>query len=192
MNDVYNFVKNISMRKLSMDELSRIGIDDFKNSAKTPILVVLDNIRSQNNIGSVFRTADAFRIEAIYLCGITATPPHREIHKTALGATDSVDWKYFETTEEAINTLKNKDYKIYAVEQIESSIKLNNLEIESNERIALVFGNEINGVNEEILPLCDNAIEIPQIGTKHSLNMAVSAGIVLWELFSKYQKKGVL
>lgn len=180
------------MRKLSMDELSRIGIDDFKNSAKTPILVVLDNIRSQNNIGSVFRTADAFRIEAIYLCGITATPPHREIHKTALGATDSVDWKYFETTKEAINTLKNKDYKIYAVEQIESSIKLNNLEIESNERIALVFGNEINGVNEDVLPLCDNAIEIPQIGTKHSLNMAVSAGIVLWELFSKYQKKGVL
>ena len=180
------------MRKLSMDELSRIGIDDFKNSAKTPILVVLDNIRSQNNIGSVFRTADAFRIEAIYLCGITATPPHREIHKTALGATDSVDWKYFQSTSEAINDLKNSGYAVYAVEQIEGSIKLNDINLNEDEQIALVFGNEINGVSDEILPLCDKAIEIPQIGTKHSLNMAVSAGIVLWEFFKKYQKKGLL
>lgn len=180
------------MRKLSMDELSRIGIDDFKNSAKTPILVVLDNIRSQNNIGSVFRTADAFRIEAIYLCGITATPPHREIHKTALGATDSVDWKYFQSTSEAINDLKNSGYAVYAVEQIEGSIKLNDINLNEDEQIALVFGNEINGVSDEILPLCDKAIEIPQIGTKHSLNMAVSASIVLWEFFKKYQKKGLL
>lgn len=173
------------MRKLKNEELERKTIEEFKHSDKTPIVVVLDNVRSLNNIGSVFRTADAFLIEAVYLCGITATPPHKDIHKTALGATDSVAWKYFPDTLSAIENLKKENHKIYAIEQTEKSIFLNNFSPNKNEKIALIFGNEINGVAQNAIEQCDASIEIPQLGTKHSLNIAVSVGVVVWDIFSK-------
>lgn len=178
---------SLFMRKLSMDELNRKSTDEFKKAEKLPIIIVLDNVRSMNNVGSVFRTADAFLVEAIYLCGVTATPPHREIQKTALGATETVNWKHFETTLEAVNSLKNAGYKVYAVEQAEQSIMLNKFTSDSN-KIALVFGNEITGVEQAAIDVCDACIEIPQYGTKHSLNISVSAGIVVWEIAKSISK----
>ncbi len=177
------------MRKLKNSELNRISIEEFKEQEKTPVIIVLDNIRSQNNTGSIFRTADAFLLEGIYLCGITATPPHREIHKTALGATDSVNWKYFKETTDAIKFLKQKKYRIYAVEQAHESILLNNFRPTKDEKIAIIFGNEVNGIDEEVMNMVDACIEIPQYGTKHSLNVSVSAGIVIWDVFMKSKRK---
>ncbi len=176
------------MRKLLNSELERKSIQQFRESPKLPVVVVLDNIRSQSNIGSVFRTSDAFLIEAIYLCGITAQPPHREIQKTALGATESVVWKYFPTTTEAVDYLRNKGYILIAVEQAEGSVNLQDINIERGGRYALIFGHEINGVAQDIVDRCDMCTEIPQFGTKHSFNIAVSAGIVLWEVSKKLAK----
>jgi len=170
------------MRKLSMDELNRKSVDEFKRSEKIPVIVVMDNIRSMHNVGSVFRTADAFLLEAIYLCGYTAQPPHRDINKTALGATETVSWKHFETTVEAVKTLQQNGYKVYAIEQVESSISLENFSIRADEKTAVVFGNEVEGVQQEVIALCEGCIEIPQLGMKHSLNISVAAGIVLWEI----------
>jgi 23S rRNA (guanosine2251-2'-O)-methyltransferase len=164
-----------------MDELGRLSVDDFKQAAKNPVMVVLDNIRSMHNVGSVFRTADAFLAEGICLCGYTPQPPHRDIHKTALGATETVDWLYFPTTMEAAQALKQKGYKLFAVEQAEGSISLEKFTI-ANEKMAVIFGNEVGGVDAEVLKLCDGCIEIPQLGTKHSLNISVAAGIVLWKI----------
>jgi 23S rRNA (guanosine2251-2'-O)-methyltransferase len=175
------------MRKLLNKELNRLSTEAFKDADKLPVVVVLDNVRSQHNIGSVFRTSDAFRMEAIHLCGITATPPHREIHKTALGATDTVSWKYFETTKQSVDFLKENSYKVYAIEQAVGSINLEDFTIKTNEKIALVFGNEVDGVSEEIMHEVDGCIEIPQYGTKHSLNISVSAGIVIWEISKLYE-----
>ena len=172
-------------RKLLNDELNRLSIDDYKKASKVPIIVVLDNIRSLSNIGSVFRTADAFRIEAIYLCGITAQPPHREIHKTALSATESVDWFYFKSSEEAVKSLKKRNFKIISVEQVENSVMLNDFEANSDDHYALVFGNEVKGVEDSVIALSDYCIEIPQWGTKHSFNVSVSVGIVLWDIVLK-------
>ncbi|MBV9988183.1 MAG: RNA methyltransferase [Chitinophagaceae bacterium] len=164
-----------------MDELGRLSVDDFKQAGKNPVMVVLDNIRSMHNVGSVFRTADAFRAEGICLCGYTPQPPHRDIHKTALGATESVDWLYFSSTLEAVAALKVKGYRLFAVEQAEGSISLEKFEPPDG-NIAVVFGNEVGGVDAEVLKHCDGCIEIPQLGTKHSLNISVAAGIVLWKL----------
>jgi tRNA G18 (ribose-2'-O)-methylase SpoU len=168
-----------------MDELHRISVEEFKAADKLPLTVVLDNVRSQNNIGSVFRTSDAFRVERICLCGICSTPPHRDIHKTALGAEESVAWSYHEETADCIQALKAEGYKIYAVEQVDDSIKLDALPESLGEKVAVVFGNEVEGVQEELLPLCDGSIEIPQQGTKHSLNISCAAAIVLWELWQR-------
>jgi 23S rRNA (guanosine2251-2'-O)-methyltransferase len=176
------------MRKIKNSELNRLNIEDFRNSEKNPVCVVLDNVRSMNNIGSVFRTCDAFRIEKLFLCGITATPPHREIQKTALDATESVEWEYFEKAEEAIKILRKNKFVIYAVEQTDKSQLLNKMDVNHDEKIALVFGNEINGIGDETLDACDFGIEIPQFGTKHSLNISVSAGIVLWHILSKIKQ----
>ncbi len=176
------------MRKLKLEELNRINIDEFKNSPKTPIVIVLDNIRSLNNIGSAFRTADAFLIEEIVLCGITAKPPHRDINKTALGATESVKWSYFETTRDAVLFLKNKNYKIIAIEQTDKSIMLNDFDFDKNNKLALIFGNEVNGIDDNIIDLIDTAVEIPQLGTKHSLNISVCVGIVVWDIYNKLIK----
>lgn len=173
------------MRKLANEELNRISKDEFKESEKTPIIVILDDIRSLHNIGSVFRTSDAFLLEKIYLCGITATPPNKEIHKTALGATDTVAWEYAKDVLEVIQKLKNENVKIFSVEQTENSIMLNDFQVETNERYALIFGNEVKGVSQEAINLSDGVIEIPQLGSKHSLNISVSAGIVIWDLFQK-------
>jgi 23S rRNA (guanosine2251-2'-O)-methyltransferase len=173
------------MKKLSMEELERLTVTQFKESDKIPVTVVLDNIRSQHNIGSIFRTADAFRIECIHLCGITATPPNREIQKTALGATESVEWSYFSSTLRSINELKEKGYVIIAVEQAVESIDIAEFQVYKSDKIAIVFGNEVNGVSDEVMMICDKCIEIPQFGTKHSLNVSVSAGIVIWEIFRK-------
>ena len=173
------------MRKLENSELNRMSIDDFKEASKTPLIIVLDDIRSLNNIGSVFRTSDAFLIEKIFLCGITATPPNKEIHKTALGATETVAWEHFENAIEVINKLKSEGVKVFAIEQVESSIFLQDFEIEKNQKYALIFGNEVFGVSQKAIEICDGTIEIPQLGTKHSLNIAVSAGIVIWDFFKK-------
>ncbi|MFP5040023.1 RNA methyltransferase [Parasediminibacterium sp. JCM 36343] len=170
------------MRKLSMDELGRMSVEEFKQSEKNKVIVVLDNIRSMHNVGSVFRTADAFLIEAICLCGYTPQPPHRDIHKTALGATETVDWLYYENTIDAITDLQERGYKIYAVEQAEGSISLEKFVWQPSHKIAVIMGNEVEGVASELLPYCDGCIEIPQLGTKHSLNISVAAGIVLWKL----------
>ena len=170
------------MRKLQNRELGRKTVEQFRNTEKAPFVIVLDNVRSQSNVGSIFRTADAFLTEAIYLCGITSTPPHREIQKTALGATESVAWKYFNQTSDAINELKEKGYKLIAIEQAEGSTELQDLKIEMNQKYALVFGHEVNGVDQEIVNGCDFCVEIPQFGTKHSFNIAISVGIVLWEV----------
>jgi tRNA G18 (ribose-2'-O)-methylase SpoU len=165
-----------------MEELGRKSVDEFKQSDKFPIIVVLENIRSAYNVGSVFRTGDAFLVEAIYIIGYSAKPPHKEIKKTALGAEESVEWKYFKTSTEAIEDLKTKNYKVYAVEQAEESYKLQSVNFRQNEKIAVVFGNEVTGVEQTTIHLCDGCIEIPQLGMKHSLNIATAAGIVLWEL----------
>ena len=177
------------MRKLRNNELNRISVDEFKKIIKAPLVVVLDNIRSCNNIGSVFRTSDALLVEKIYLCGITATPPNKDIHKTALDAEKSVDWEYFENTEDAVSKLKNVGYKVYAIEQVENSILLPDFKPGENEKVAIVFGNEVKGVKQTVVDICDGSIEIPQFGTKHSFNISVSAGIVLWDIFLKFQSK---
>ncbi len=169
------------MRKLSMEELNRKSADEYKQAEKLPIVVVLENIRSAYNVGSVFRTADAFLLDRIYICGYTAHPPHKEIKKTALGADESVDWKYFKTTKEAVDELRKENFKIFSVEQAEKSIMLNTLKSD-NEKLAIVFGNEVTGVEQATIQLSDGCIEIPQLGIKHSLNVSVAAGIVLWEL----------
>lgn len=173
------------MKKLNMDELDRISVEEFKQTEKSPIVLVLDNVRSLNNVGSAFRTADAFRIEKIFLCGITGTPPHRDIQKTALGATESVDWEYCLNTSEAIEKLKAADYRLCALEQVENSVKLNDFSPETGKKYALIFGNEVFGVEEEVLKACDQVLEIPQLGTKHSLNISVSLGIAVWDLMVK-------
>jgi tRNA G18 (ribose-2'-O)-methylase SpoU len=170
------------MRKLSMEELNRKTVDEFRGAEKMPIVVVLDNIRSMHNVGSIFRTTDAFLLQGLYLCGFTPQPPHRDIHKTALGATDTVAWDYFSTTLEAIIALKLGGYKVYAIEQAEGSVALNAVSELTAGKLAVVFGNEVSGVDGEVLKLCDGCIEIPQLGMKHSLNVSVAAGIVLWEL----------
>ena len=170
------------MRKLLNSELERKTIEQFKRTEKNPFIIVLDNVRSLSNVGSIFRTADAFLTDAIYLCGITSCPPHREIQKTALGATESVTWKYFTTTIEAVKELKGDGYKIIAIEQAEGSTELQNLQIEKRQKYALIFGHEVNGVDQEIVNICDHCVEIPQFGTKHSFNIAISVGIVLWEV----------
>jgi tRNA G18 (ribose-2'-O)-methylase SpoU len=176
------------MRKLQNSELGRLSVQEFKETKKIPCIVVLDNVRSLNNIGSVFRTSDGFLIEAIYLCGITATPPHRDIHKTALGATETVSWQYFLETEQAIQKLKNEGYKIFSVEQVENSMPLEKFQETNVEKIAMVFGHEVKGVSQEIINMSDVCLEIPQYGTKHSLNISVCAGIVLWEVYKKFVK----
>jgi 23S rRNA (guanosine2251-2'-O)-methyltransferase len=176
------------MQKLSMDELGRISPEEFKQGKKFPLVIVLDNIRSMMNVGSVFRTADAFRIEKIYLCGITACPPNKEIHKTALGATESVEWQYFENTAEAVAGLKMNDYMIYALEQTVGSVSLHQFQPGVEQKFALVFGNEVKGVQDDVLALCHGAIEIPQFGTKHSFNISVTAGITIWDFFTKMNK----
>lgn len=178
------------MRKLLNKELERKTINQYRESEKSPFVIVLDNVRSQSNIGSIFRTADAFLTKAIYLCGITAAPPHREIQKTALGATESVDWKYFPKTTDAITELKESGYIILGIEQAEGSVELQNMQIVAGENYALVFGNEVNGVDQDIINLCDHCVEIPQFGTKHSFNIAISTGIVLWELNKKGRSFG--
>jgi len=170
------------MRKLSMAELGRKSVEEFKGSAKFPIIVVLENIRSAYNVGSVFRTCDAFLIEAIYIIGYSAKPPHKEIKKTALGAEESVAWKYFKNTAEAFVELRLMNYKIYAVEQAENSYRLHAANFRQNEKIAVIFGNEVTGVEQSTIDNCDGCIEIPQLGMKHSLNIATAAGVVLWEL----------
>ena len=174
------------MRKLENSELDRKSIEDFKQSEKTPLIIVLDDIRSLHNIGSVFRTADAFLIEKIYLCGITATPPNKEIHKTALGATETVAWEHHENVLAVIEKLRAENVITFAIEQVESAIFLQDFDIQKEKKYALVFGNEVHGVSQEAVALCDGCIEIPQLGTKHSLNIAVSAGIVVWDLFKKF------
>ena len=188
------------MRKLGMDELQRLSVNEFRQSEKTPIIVVLDNIRSMHNVGSVFRTADAFLVQGIYLCGFTPRPPHRDIHKTALGATDTVAWKYFDTTASAVVALREAGYTVFAVEQTEGSVPLQEVGTRylgsggdsgagvDLRPMAVVFGNEVEGVGAEALAVCDGAIEIPQWGMKHSLNISVAAGIVLWELVRDYKK----
>jgi 23S rRNA (guanosine2251-2'-O)-methyltransferase len=173
------------MRKLKLDELNRATVDEFKAQDKLPVAVVLDNVRSMHNIGSIFRTSDGFAVEQICLCGITAQPPHREIEKTALGATQSINWTYFETPLQAVETLRADGYKIIAIEQAENSITLNTFAPVANEKYALIFGNEVNGVSDEVMLQIDACIEIPQFGTKHSFNIVVSAGIVLWDFYSK-------
>jgi len=169
------------MRKLVMDELNRKSVDEFRGAEKIPVIAVLENIRSAHNVGSVFRTADAFLIEAVFITGYTAKPPHKEITKTALGAQDSVDWKYFDTTKMAIEQLKRDQYRVFAVEQVADSISLEKLSRLDIDKIAFIFGNEVSGVDNETLVLCDGCVEIPQFGMKHSLNISVAAGIVLWE-----------
>lgn len=173
--------KERTMRKLSMEELNRISKEDFEQAEKLPIIMVLDNIRSLSNVGAFFRTADAFRIGELFLCGITACPPHREIHKTALGADETVKWRYFDTTEAACRQLKEEGYRIFAVEQVEGSIPLQAFKFEPH--TAYILGNEVEGVSEGALPYCEGAIELPQEGTKHSINVSVCAGIVMWKLF---------
>jgi len=173
------------MRKLLNEELGRLDVETFKRASKVPFIIVLDNVRSLNNVGSAFRTSDAFRVEAIYLCGITAKPPHREIQKTALGATESVDWKYSSTTAEAVAILRAEDYQIVAIEQADESVELQDFKIDTEKKYALIFGNELKGVEADIVKNADTVIEIPQFGTKHSLNIAVSIGVVLWDLWVK-------
>lgn len=173
------------MRKKSNPELNRLTPEEYRQTAKNPVIVVADNIRSLNNVGSLFRTCDAFGLEALYLCGITASPPNKEIHKTALGAENSVDWQSFSQTSDAIQRLKAEGYTVFAVEQVEQAVSLKDFRVESGKKYALVLGNEVKGVDQEAVDLCDGAIEIPQVGTKHSLNVSVSAGVVLWEFFKQ-------
>lgn len=174
------------MRKLKITEMQRLSVEEYRNSGKTPLVVVLDNVRSLYNVGSVFRTADAFRLEGIYLCGITARPPHTEIHKTALGAEDSVSWEYFERTEDGVERLKSESYTVFAVEQCEGSTMLGEIRnllsgLSGKKKYAIVLGNEVKGVGQQVVDMCDGCLEIPQFGTKHSMNVSVTAGIVIWE-----------
>jgi tRNA G18 (ribose-2'-O)-methylase SpoU len=171
------------MRKLKNEELDRLTVDEYKSTEKSNLILILDNIRSLNNIGSVFRTADAFRIKKIFLCGITAKPPHRDIQKTALGATDSVDWEYAENTLDVVNQLKKQGVKILSIEQAEDSTMLQNFQFNSSENYAMVFGHEVKGVQQEVVNISDEVIEIPQFGTKHSVNISVSAGICCWKYY---------
>lgn len=173
------------MAKLKLEELNRVSVEEFKEQEKLPVVVVLDEVRSMHNVGSIFRTSDGFAVEAIYLCGITGQPPHREIEKTALGATQSVDWTYFPRTLDAIIELKKRGYQIIAIEQASESISLHEFTPQAGKKYALIFGNEVNGVNEAVMQEIDACIEIPQFGTKHSFNVVVSAGIVLWDFFAK-------
>lgn len=173
------------MKKLKNSELNRIDVDTFKTTEKTPLVIVLDNIRSLNNIGSIFRTSDAFLIDEILLCGITATPPHREIHKTALGAEDSVKWQYFENTMEALSYLKAKEFETFAIEQADEATMLDELVLNKSKKYAVVLGNEVKGVQQEVVDACDACIEIPQFGTKHSLNVSITGGVVIWDFFLK-------
>ncbi|SMO68517.1 RNA methyltransferase [Solitalea koreensis] len=175
------------MRKLKLDELNRVSVEEFKDQKKLPIVVVLDNVRSMHNVGSIFRTSDALALEGIYLCGITAQPPHREIEKTALGATQSVDWFHFKNTEEAVADLQLEGYTVLAIEQAENSTSLLDFKPKKDKKYALVFGNEVNGVDEAVMKMVDGCIEIPQFGTKHSFNIVVSMGMVGWDFFTKLQ-----
>jgi 23S rRNA (guanosine2251-2'-O)-methyltransferase len=177
------------MRKLKLDELNRASVSEFKTQQKLPVVVVLDNVRSMHNIGSIFRTSDGFAVEQVCLCGISAQPPHREIEKTALGATQSVDWTYHADVIEGVKQLKDEGYRIIAIEQAENSTMLNEFSPVEGEKYALVFGNEVNGVSDEVMAIADGCIEIPQFGTKHSFNIVVSAGIVLWDFFAKLNLK---
>ncbi|PRX57769.1 RNA methyltransferase [Flagellimonas meridianipacifica] len=179
------------MRKLQNSELERLNVEEFRQAVKMPVIVILDNIRSLNNIGSVFRTADAFLVEKIFLCGITATPPHKDIRKTALGATQSVEWEYRENTLEVVEELKKKGVRTVAIEQAEQATHLQDFNPKKQEQIALIFGNEVKGVSQEVVSACDLVLEIPQFGTKHSLNISVSAGVVVWDVWTKLnaQKK---
>ena len=174
------------MQKIKNEDLGRKSVEEFKRSEKLPVILVLDNVRSLNNVGSAFRTADSFLLENLYLCGVTGTPPNAEIEKTALGATETIGWKHFKTTKEAIEDIKSKGYKVYAIEQVEKSTYLQNFKYTKDEKIAIVFGNEVYGVEQEVIDNCDGSIEIPQLGTKHSLNISVSIGIVVWEIAKRY------
>ena len=176
-------------RKLKITELNRISVEAFKEADKLPLVVVLDNVRSLHNIGSVFRTSDAFRVECICLCGITAVPPHAEIHKTALGAEDTVDWKYYQNTVDAVDELKQNEYTVFSIEQAEGSTMLDKWEMDRNKKYAMVFGNEVKGVEQEVINHSDGCIEIPQYGTKHSLNVSVTAGIVIYECANRLMNK---
>ncbi len=173
------------MRKLKITELNRLSPEEFKESRKIPLIIVLDHVRSLHNVGSVFRTSDAFKVEAVYLCGITACPPNAEIHKTALGAEDTVDWVYFKDTVEAVEKLKQMNYTVCAIEQAEGSVLLDELILDTTKKYAVIFGNEVKGVQQIVIDQCHMCIEIPQFGTKHSLNVSVSAGIVIWDMFRK-------
>ncbi len=169
--------------------MQRLSVDEFHEAPKLPLIVVLDDVRSLHNVGSVFRSADAFRVEAVYLCGITATPPHPEIHKTALGGEDSVAWRYFPTATEAIESLHNDGVFVYSIEQVEGATKLQNLQLDTDKRYAIVLGNEVKGVHQEVVDMSDGCLEIPQFGTKHSLNVSVTAGMVIWEVAKKFLSK---
>lgn len=173
----------MTQRKLKLEELNRISVDEFREADKIPLTVVLDNVRSQHNIGSVFRTGDAFRVEQIILCGITATPPNAEIHKTALGAEDSMSWHYRESTFDAVKMLQGEGYVVYAIEQAENSLSLEKCVLQREKKYAVVLGHEVHGVQQDVVDICDGCIEIPQFGTKHSLNVSVAAGIVIWDFF---------
>ncbi|WP_294786386.1 RNA methyltransferase [Prevotella sp.] len=177
------------MRKLRTIEMQRLSVDEFHEAPKLPLIVVLDDVRSLHNVGSVFRSGDAFRVEAVYLCGITATPPHPEIHKTALGGEDSVAWRYFPTATEAVESLHNDGFFVYSIEQVEGSTKLQNLQLDPDRRYAVVLGNEVKGVHQEVVDMSDGCLEIPQFGTKHSLNVSVTAGMVIWEVAKKFLSK---
>ena len=177
------------MRKLRTIEMQRLSVDEFHEAPKLPLIVVLDDVRSLHNVGSVFRSGDAFRVEAVYLCGITATPPHPEIHKTALGGEDSVAWRYFPTATEAVESLHNDGFFVYSIEQVEGSTKLQNLQLDTDKHYAIVLGNEVKGVHQEVVDMSDGCLEIPQFGTKHSLNVSVTAGMVIWEVAKKFLSK---
>lgn len=177
------------MRKLRTIEMQRLSIDEFHEAKKLPLTVVLDDVRSLYNVGSVFRSSDAFRVEAVYLCGITATPPHPEIHKTALGGEDSVAWRYFNTAAEAVQSLHDEGVTVYSIEQVEGSTKLQNLQLDTDKRYAVVLGNEVKGVHQEVVDMSDGCLEIPQFGTKHSLNVSVTAGMVIWEVAKQFIDK---
>ena len=174
------------MQKIKNEDLGRKSVEEFKRSEKLPVVLVLDNVRSLNNVGSAFRTADSFLLESVFLCGVTGTPPNAEIEKTALGATESMSWKHFKSTKDAVQDLKEKGYKVYAIEQVEKSTYLQNFKYQKDEKIAIIFGNEVYGVEQEVIDSCDGSIEIPQLGTKHSLNISVSIGVVVWEIAKRY------
>lgn len=171
------------MKKLKITEMNRLTVDEFKDEKKTPFVVILDNVRSLHNVGSVFRTADAFLVEAVYLCGITSTPPHAEIHKTALGAENTVEWKYYEHTIQLVEELKAQGYTVFAIEQTQGSTMLPDLKLDKSKKYAVILGNEVKGVQQSVVDICDGCIEIPQFGTKHSLNVSVTGGIIIWEFF---------